>query len=50
MNKRALEGVEAVFGRSSQRYSTLLTVITSLEKLINVETLSLKSVRVLTPG
>jgi hypothetical protein len=42
MNKRALEGVEAVFGRSSQRYSRLTAVIASLEKPVDVESLALE--------
>jgi len=42
MNKRELEGVEEVFGQSSQRYSKLTAVIASLDKPVDIETLSLE--------
>lgn len=42
MNKRALEGFEAVFRRSNQRYPKLAAVIAGLDKPVDIETLSLE--------
>lgn len=43
MNKRALNDVDMVFGRSSQRYSKLSAVIASFDEPVDVEPLSLES-------